>query len=499
MEQCKLAKFESDELYRPKPPPPPASIKKEVKYEWDESKQPKLAQPAAAIKNEVKYEWDESKPPKLAQLQLPPTAPQTDWQKLKNDLYQIRPDHNTAQGLQTFHQQRSLTVERLYQMHKSSQSLPAQDAAAVIPTAIRVELMKHQRYALTWMQWREDERPRGGILADDMGLGKTLSIITLVLAHMQHIKALPNCSDADDRKNNDDEDEPHFYKSLHKGGTLIVCPASLINQWDKEVERRLQRHSMSVCVFHGPKRERDAEKLSSFDMVVTTYAIMSVEHRANGPLFRVKWTRIVLDEAHIIRNRNTAQAKACFDLRGDRRWVLTGTPIQNKELDMFALLCFLRCSPFDDYPVYRKWLCKSGGAIDRLRTVITPMLLRRTKVALIEAGEMKNMPSKTIESVSIVLERDEMNVYQKILAQSQKLFAQFLHQRAERNCDFRGMRDSYARTHNRMKKFYGGRGGNEAFEEIQPHMILTHILRLRQICCHPGLIDKVCLFIFYCY
>ncbi|KAJ8983651.1 hypothetical protein NQ317_019570 [Molorchus minor] len=83
-------------------------------------------------------------------------------------------------------------------------------------------------------------------------------------------------------------------------------------------------------------------------MVVTTYSIVMNEFERTGAVFRVKWRRVVIDEAHQIRNPKSQTSVAVCHLAAKSRWALTGTPIHNKELDMYALLKFLRCTPFDD-------------------------------------------------------------------------------------------------------------------------------------------------------
>lgn len=277
---------------------------------------------------------------------------------------------------------------------------------------------------------------------------------------------------------------------MYYGGTLVVCPATLLYQWENEVETRLKRNALSVCVHHGTKREKKAKRLSRYDLVITTYAIVPKELNG-GTLFGVKWNRVILDEAHMIRNHKSLQSEACSKLRGKHRWALTGTPIQNKEADLYAILKFLKCTPFDDLAVYKKWIGNaSAGAQERLNNVIQPMLLRRTKQGLQAKGALAGMPSKEILIVFVSLQTDEMNIYQKILAYSASLFQQFLTQRAERNPEYQSYqynnpKKAYAQMHQKVQQMHGT-------EDVKSHMILTYILRLRQICCHPGLIDAVC-------
>lgn len=264
-----------------------------------------------------------------------------------------------------------------------------------------------------------------------------------------------------------------------------MCPASLVFQWEKEVQTRLKRNALSVNVHHGPNREVKAKRLARFDLVLTTYAIVQRELPSKA-LFGVKWNRVILDEAHMIRNYKSLQAEASAKLKGNRRWALTGTPIQNKESDLYAILKFLRCTPFDDIAVYKKFIGNaSTGAQERLNNVLQPLILRRTKLQLQENGALGGMPSKDVSIVPVTLQTEEMNVYQRILVYSANLFKQFLTQRAERNPDYHFTQTkAYDQMHQKAQQMHGT-------EDVKAHMILTYILRLRQICCHPGLIDSV--------
>ena len=108
----------------------------------------------------------------------------------------------------------------------------------------------------------------------------------------------------------------------------------------------------------------------------------------------MRWYRAVLDEAHIIRNRLTEQSKACFLLQAERRWTLTGTPIQNKLDDVFPLLHFLREDPWSDLGWWRRVIARpfeehDERALQRLKAVLQPLLLRRTK-------DMKNSNGESI-------------------------------------------------------------------------------------------------------
>jgi len=148
---------------------------------------------------------------------------------------------------------------------------------------------------------------------------------------------------------------------------------------------------------------------------------------------QIKWKRVILDEAHIVRNHKSQAAEAVCELVASKRWALTGTPIQNKELDLYSILKFLKCSPFDDLRVWKRWVDnKNAAGHQRLATVMKTLMLRRTKQELMAKGDLKNLPDKSIEEVTVKLDHQEQLVYEKVLVYSRTLFAQFLAQRAEK-------------------------------------------------------------------
>lgn len=216
-------------------------------------------------------------------------------------------------------------------------------------------------------------------------------------------------------------------------------------------------------------------------------------HLFQGPLFGIQWERIVLDEAHTIRNHNTLCAEVCCKLKGTNRWCLTGTPVQNKEMDVYSLLKFLKCTPYDHLKTFKTWMngnTKSGQ--ERLVSTLRPLMLRRTKQELRERNELDMTVSKKVEIVRFSMNKDEMNVYSKILTLSKTLFAQFLHQKTSRQhsnnmySSYKQQKDdAFSKMHDRFKRVHAFEG------EVKSHQILVLITRLRQICNHPGLIDAV--------
>ncbi|KAK9869992.1 hypothetical protein WA026_006091 [Henosepilachna vigintioctopunctata] len=403
------------------------------------------------------------------------------WTNLEAGIASVQPKTFGKKGLENYNIQKALTVERLEQLHGSLENCPTDNHFAEDPKGLKVELMSHQKRALAWLEYRESQKPPGGILADDMGLGKTLTMIALILKTKSHV-----CEDNENEDKNESADKKH---RKHKGGTLVVCPASLLFQWSGEIDSKLKRGLLSYLIYHGPKRESKPKNLAQYDVVITTYSLVMNESEKNSTLCRVKWKRIILDEAHQIRNHKSLTSLACCELASKYRWALTGTPVHNKELDMYALLKFLRCTPFDDLTVWKRWVSdKSVGGGERLHTVISSLMLRRTKGELIENGTLTTLPSRKWESIEITLDTSEMGIYQKILIFSQTLFAQFLHQKAEKNQEYVNLKNPNADPNSEYVKMRQKLLKLNKLKEVNQHEILVLLLRLRQICCHPSLI-----------
>eukprot|EP00923_Selenidium_pygospionis_P038279 GHVN01066850.1.p1 GENE.GHVN01066850.1~~GHVN01066850.1.p1 ORF type:complete len:1001 (-),score=117.44 GHVN01066850.1:5193-7949(-) len=168
-------------------------------------------------------------------------------------------------------------------------------------------------------------------------------------------------------------------------GTLVVCPLSVMANWSQQIA--MHAPQLVVGTFHGKQREQyDVHWIADHDVVITTYDVLAEGRKKDwkSPIYQVKWHRAVLDEAHIIKNRRTNASAACFKLETDRRWCLTGTPIQNKLEDFFSLVKFLRLTPFDDWHIFKRCFLsplKRGlpGALARFQVILRFRTLRRVK------------------------------------------------------------------------------------------------------------------------
>ncbi|KAH7333257.1 SNF2 family N-terminal domain-containing protein [Rhexocercosporidium sp. MPI-PUGE-AT-0058] len=239
----------------------------------------------------------------------------------------------------------------------------------------------------------------GGILADDMGLGKTLTTLALVCWNLDALDAKSYA--------------PPAAENYRHRQSLIVTPKSTIHQWQKQIETHITPGSLRHIIYHGSIRHQTLENWDSQDVILTTYDTLRSEWQANGPLFGHSWGRVVLDEAHTIRNRATKVFQAVCDIRAQSRWCLTGTPIQNRLEDFGALLSFLRVPPFFTQKSFELWITrpvkmKQRNALRTLRNLVRATCLRRMKLS---SDSSIALPRKTEKVMALELSEEERELY----------------------------------------------------------------------------------------
>lgn len=255
--------------------------------------------------------------------------------------------------------------------------------------------------------------PRGGILADDMGLGKTLTMISAIVMSLSEGAAFARaeqcpqggCSDGAHRR----------VKS-----SLVIVPSSvLLDGWIEEITRHVAPESLKVYRYHGPGKFAEIDSIVDYDVVVTTYATIASEvAKGSSLLHELMWFRIVLDEAHMIRHQSTKQFRAISSLHADRRWCLTGTPIQNRLEDLGSLIRFLRVAPFDSNRGFRHHISEplltqaETGDLN-LRLLLGSVCLRRTRVLL-------DLPDAKEETFVSSLSAEEKALYAEIIEDSRR-------------------------------------------------------------------------------
>ncbi|KAH7150358.1 SNF2 family N-terminal domain-containing protein [Dactylonectria estremocensis] len=236
----------------------------------------------------------------------------------------------------------------------------------------------------------------GGILADEMGLGKTLSVLSLI------------CHSLDNW-----EKDPTLSQSLPKA-TLIITPKSTIYGWEKQIKTHIHPGKIRWITYHGSKRREVWHDIGLYDIVLTTYDTIKSDRAKNSPLLERDWARIVLDEAHKIRNRTSRIFEDVCKLQAESRWCLTGTPIQNYLDDFGSLLSFIRVPPFETKgPFYNQIVEpireRKGKGFIMLRKVVAATCLRRTKA---DHAKMLNLPRKIELVERVEMDRNDRRLYE---------------------------------------------------------------------------------------
>ncbi|KAK7208121.1 SNF2 family N-terminal domain-containing protein [Myxozyma melibiosi] len=305
---------------------------------------------------------------------------------------------------------------------------------------LKVKLMDHQVEGLRFLLEREgkDVKNKGGLLCDDMGLGKTIQSISLILSHRID-KDIHNSANA-------------------CASTLVIAPLALINQWAKEIKTKAPE--LSVLIHHGPSRTKSVAELERYSVVISTYQIVASEYNNKGPLHKLDWWRIILDEAHTIKNKSSQSAKACCALHGLNRWALTGTPLQNNIDELHSLFLFLKIQPLCDGAFWKDKISRPAAAgrgklaMKRLQVVLAQTMLRRTKEVLGQSG-MK-LPKRNVHKVAVTLSPPERAFYDSL----------------------------ETKMGNKMQDLMGtGKGGQQYIS------VLLLLLRLRQACNHTSIVS----------
>ncbi|KAI2770756.1 SNF2 family N-terminal domain-containing protein [Daldinia loculata] len=300
------------------------------------------------------------------------------------------------------------------------------------PIGLTSKLKRHQEDGLRFIYQRENEiftqtlsarlchsasikaeilfTSFGGLIADTMGLGKTLTMLAAVLRSVPAARLFGSSHDKP-------EDE-RTGKARTKATLLIVPSSQLLESWQAEIQTHIFPGALSFTCFHGKKRPQNNEMLSSFDVVLTTYATLAADYADQGILHQMEWYRVVLDEAHWIKNSSTRQFQASAALCTKRRWCLTGTPIQNKLEDLASLAQFLQLPNIATKVAFQRHILSplsEGGAdfAKPLRAYLKAYCLRRSEKCL-------NLPASSEVNITLSLSLDEQCLYKCLLDETRR-------------------------------------------------------------------------------
>ena len=297
-----------------------------------------------------------------------------------------------------------------------------------VPESLNDIMRGYQKSGFKWLKTLH-ENGFGGILADDMGLGKTLQVISFLLSE---------CSEFDETREN--------------RRTLIVCPASLVYNWQSEIERFAPNLKTTMITGDAATRKALVAQSTQRDILITSYDLLKrdVENYEDVDFFCE-----IIDEAQFIKNHNTQAAKAVKLMKAGTKFALTGTPMENRLSELWSIFDYLMPGFLFGYKQFKEELespiveLHEEEAMLKLRRFITPFVLRRLKKDV-----LKDLPDKLEEVVFAKLDGEQQELY---AANAQKLKMLLDKQTPE---EF-------------------------ATSKIQ---LLAELTRLRQICCNPQLI-----------
>lgn len=298
------------------------------------------------------------------------------------------------------------------------------DARPPVPEELNITLRPYQVEGYQFLTYLTSNR-FGGILADDMGLGKTLQSIAWVLWLRSRKK----------------EGGPHL-------PVLVVCPKSVLDVWALEFNKAAPH--LRVLVLHDRDLFDPNLVQTQIDVLVVNYTQMRNVIEEFGA---IRWLAAILDEGQQIKNPDSQTARAARQLRADNRLVLTGTPLENRLLDLWSLMTFATPGALGERAYFHRHFDrrKDARASERLAARLRPFLLRRTKSQV-----ARDLPSRSEENMLCEMSGRQAELYKEELARAQHLVL-----------------------------------SSSGFDMVNRRRfaILQALTRLRQICCHPGLID----------
>ena len=301
-----------------------------------------------------------------------------------------------------------------------------------VPQILENTLRYYQKAGFKWLKTLDTYR-FGGILADDMGLGKTIQMLSIIVDYVQNTK------------------------KEERRASMVISPSSLALNWQNEANKFVGE--LQTIVINGTlaERKRKISEIENYDLVITSYDLL----KRDIELYKEKnynFRYIIADEAQYLKNSNTQNAKAIKKMKAETRYALTGTPIENSLSELWSIFDYIMPGYLFSYKkfktLYETPIVKENDqkAMDKLKMLIEPFILRRTKSEV-----LTELPEKTVTVLNNEMEDEQKNLYLSYLAQAREDVAEEI--------NLNGIERSHIK-------------------------ILSVLTRLRQICCHPSLFIK---------
>lgn len=300
------------------------------------------------------------------------------------------------------------------------------DLSTKIPPKLNAELRTYQKIGYKWLRTLEQYK-MGGILADDMGLGKTIQLLAVILSYVQKNKGNVKPS-------------------------IIICPSSLALNWYNEIQKFTPTLKALVISDDYLERKRKIEEIGKYQVIITSYDSLK---RDIDLYENYCFKYVVADEAQYIKNNNTKNSKAIKTINAETKFALTGTPIENSLSELWSIFDFIMPGYLYKYKKFKELyeipIIKNQDEekMNKLKKQIEPFILRRTKSEV-----LTELPDKTVTILSNEMKEEQYSIYMSYMAQARD---EIMYQ-----IDMKG------------------------FEKSQIK-ILSLLMRLRQICCHPKL------------
>lgn len=280
------------------------------------------------------------------------------------------------------------------------------------PNGFQGKLREYQKRGVSWLYYLES-LGLNGCLADDMGLGKSAQVIARLL---QERESTVTNGKKNGRKNSKKSDNQNT-ETQPIPPTLLIAPTSVVGNWYKEVEKFAPQ--LKVLVHHGGQRQQDAKEFQAesdqHDLVITSFTLARKDQKL---LEGIDWHRIVVDEAQNIKNPKTAQTKAILKLPATHRLALTGTPVENRLLDLWSIFNFLNPGYLGKETQFRQSFetpIQKNNDVTRsttLKKLVEPFILRRMKT---DQSIIKDLPDKVEQKLYCNLTKEQASLYEAVV------------------------------------------------------------------------------------